>query len=87
MQFVAVKLGRDPALRLLAREFLRMKITDIRPSEDIPLLRAAVAEATEWTPKKRGIWRHRLKNGRIIEAEVTGCLMDIARRTASSVRP
>ncbi len=80
MQFVAVNAAAIRHYGYSREEFLSMKITDIRPAEDVPLLRAAVLEAIEWTPKKRGIWRHRLKNGRIIEAEVTGCLTEIGRR-------
>jgi PAS domain S-box-containing protein len=80
LEFVAVNAAAIRHYGYSREEFLRMKITDIRPAEDVPLLQAAVAEATEWTPRKRGIWRHRLKNGRIIEADVTGCLLEIARR-------
>src|SRR5437899_1335025 len=46
-------------------EFLRMKLTEIRPPED-------VARLKDYTSKRlkgltdAGLWRHRLKNGKII---------------------
>ncbi len=50
-------------------EFLNMKITDIRPEEDIPYLIRSVREDTEPTQRHRG-WRHRKKNGTIIYVEI-----------------
>ena len=49
------------------QEFLRLKITDIRPEEDVPRL-------LEW-PHSSGIrsageWRHRLKDGAVIDVEI-----------------
>src|SRR5579862_3892840 len=52
-------------------EFLRMKITDIRPSEDIPRL-LDVARSDGMQPLAfLGQWRHRRKNGQVFEVEVT----------------
>ena len=56
-------------------EFLSMTLKDIRPAEDLPLLSAALrTEATSGGASKgtRGVWRHRKKNGQIIDVEVTG---------------
>jgi PAS domain S-box-containing protein len=50
-------------------EFLRMTLLDIRPPEDEARFRAAVAVA----PSPRwgaGVWRHRKKDGTIIEVDV-----------------
>jgi PAS domain S-box-containing protein len=51
-------------------EFLRMSIFDIRPSEDIPRLR----DHLEAVPVagSLSIWRHRKKDGTIIDVEVRG---------------
>jgi len=50
-------------------EFLRMTLKDIRPEEDVSkLLDAAAAPAS--TFKEAGMWRHRKKDGRIINVEV-----------------
>jgi PAS domain S-box-containing protein len=51
-------------------ELLRMRITDIRPVEDIP----RVLEAVRDSPSAlafRGHWRHLRKNGQIFEVEIT----------------
>jgi diguanylate cyclase (GGDEF)-like protein/PAS domain S-box-containing protein len=50
-------------------EFLSMQITDIRPPEEVPALLAAINEPLGLTHSET--WKHVLKDGRIIEAEVT----------------
>ena len=51
-------------------EFLRMRITDIRPADDIPRLLQA-ARNLKKSPQSQDCWRHRRKNGEVFEAEVT----------------
>lgn len=51
------------------REFLRMSVTDIRPADEIERLRESVS--TRHGLQSSGVWRHVLKNGRVIEVEVT----------------
>jgi PAS domain S-box-containing protein len=51
-------------------EFLRFKITDIRPLEDIPALLESTARAGN-EPESSGPWRHIKKSGEIIYADVT----------------
>ena len=51
-------------------EFLSLTIRDIRPPEDIPL----VEESVRTTPPETfnsGVWRHRLRDGTLINVEVT----------------
>jgi PAS domain S-box-containing protein len=51
-------------------EFLKLKITDIRPAEEIP----AVLESAQQAPDRAetsGPWRHRKKSGEVIEVEVS----------------
>ncbi len=50
-------------------EFLQMGITDIRPSEDIEKLLRNIAVSTEML-ESAGPWKHRLKNGEVIDVEV-----------------
>jgi len=51
-------------------EFLRFKITDIRPLEDVPAVLESAAGASS-EPQTSGPWRHRKKSGEIIYVEVT----------------
>jgi len=51
-------------------EFLSLTIKDIRPSEDIPALMESVAKAPRRT-ETAGIWRHRKKDGTLIDVEIT----------------
>ena len=50
-------------------EFLTMTLRDIRPPEDVPALEKAVAGVTSGL-NPSGVWRHRKKNGQLIEVEV-----------------
>jgi two-component system cell cycle sensor histidine kinase/response regulator CckA len=50
-------------------EFLGMTIRDIRPPEDIPALARQIAsESSEY--QQSGVWRHRKKDGTVIEVEI-----------------
>jgi len=51
-------------------EFLSMTIKDIRPPEDVPALIHELAKITDGF-KSAGIWRHRKKDGSIINVEIT----------------
>jgi PAS domain S-box-containing protein len=62
-------------------EFLSMTIRDIRPRDDV----AAVEESVRMQPAEifnAGIWRHRLKDGTLINVEITSHeLLFLGRRT------
>ncbi len=62
-----------------AEEFLSMTMKDIRPEEEVRRLLSA-----DWkmTFNKSGIWKHRLKNGNIIHAEISTHAVDYEGRTA-----
>lgn len=62
-------------------EFLAMTIADIRPSEDKSALFANVAALTE-SRNEAGVWRHRLKSGKIIHVDITSHIMDCDGRSA-----
>jgi two-component system cell cycle sensor histidine kinase/response regulator CckA len=49
-------------------EFLRMRLTDIRPPQDVPRLIEALASVGAGFHS--GDWRHRLKDGRLIDVEI-----------------
>ena len=52
-------------------EFLGMTIFDIRPKEDVPLLRECMAVHVDSGLMMAGAWRHAKKDGTIITVEVT----------------
>src|SRR5205823_14832210 len=62
----------DAAVKLYGysrQEFLDMRITDIRPAEDVGALLQDVARARP-DLQHSGTWRHLLKNGRVIDVEI-----------------
>jgi PAS domain S-box-containing protein len=65
-------------------DFLAMTIKDIRPAEDIPALYDSVAKGSEGVDKA-GAWRHRKKDGTIIEVEITSHLLVFADRRAELI--
>ena len=65
-------------------EFLRMTVKDIRPPEDIPEVLQRV-RSTEADYGFAGQWRHRRKDGTIIEAEVSWHRLTFAGRPAKLV--
>ena len=52
-------------------EFLSLTIVDLRPPEELPRLYANLRSATNDTLEKAGAWRHRKKDGSIIDVEIT----------------
>ena len=71
LEFLEVNASAERQYGYTREEFLKMKITDIRPSEDIPRL-LDVARTDGMQPLQfLGQWRHRRKNGQVFEVEVT----------------
>jgi PAS domain S-box-containing protein len=65
-------------------EFRQMRITDIRPAADMPLLLEHLK--SERSPlQASGPWRHQFKDGRIIEVEITSHTLKWAGRRAALV--
>ncbi len=74
LHFVEVN---DAAVRLygyLREEFCAMKVTEIRPPEEVPALLAKIEQlrSGETGLRSFGVWKHRLKDGRIIDVDVSG---------------
>ncbi|HEX6706790.1 MAG TPA: ATP-binding protein [Albitalea sp.] len=62
-------------------EFLAMTIRDIRPAEDVALVEASVRDTPRHTFNS-GVWRHRLKDGTLINVEITSHeMVYLGRRT------
>ncbi|HUG52991.1 MAG TPA: PAS domain S-box protein [Vicinamibacteria bacterium] len=64
-------------------EFLAMRITDIRPAEDVPRLLAAIVPPDL---AHSGEWRHRKKDGAVIKVQVVSHVLDFAGRRAALVQ-
>lgn len=65
-------------------EFLDMTIMDIRPGDDVDLLRTYIATDNLETDHA-GEWRHRRKNGSMINVEITSNRVNFAGRAAEFV--
>lgn len=62
----------DAAIELYGysrEEFLNMTIRDIRPPEELPRLLEDIKKVAAEADSRRGLWRHRKKNGEIIIVE------------------
>jgi len=72
---LAIKDVNESAIRRYGysrEEFLSLTIKDLRPAEDTP----AILESAKKAPngaETTGIWRHRKKNGAVIDVEITSC--------------
>jgi len=65
-------------------EFLTMTIKDIRPAADVPVLLESLTPGFSGLDEA-GVWRHRKKDGQIIEVEITSHTVDFAGRPAEIV--
>ncbi len=81
LRFLAVNHAAVARYGYSREEFLRMAITDIRPPEDVPALLANVAEPRP-ALQHSGEWRHRCKDGRIIDVEITSHTITFSGRPA-----
>jgi diguanylate cyclase (GGDEF)-like protein/PAS domain S-box-containing protein len=71
LKFLAVNEAASRQYGFSSREFLTMTIADIRPEEDLPALSEAIAKPIHEL-QEATIWRHRKKNGEIIDVEIFG---------------
>lgn len=65
-------------------EFLTMTIKDIRPPEEIPRLLGNISKINAGLDKA-GIWTHRIKNGALIQVEVTAHSITFGGRPAGLI--
>ncbi len=62
-------------------EFLARGVSDIRPASEIPALLQHIGELRD-DMQRSGAWRHCLKDGRIIDVEITSHRLEFAGRDA-----
>jgi two-component system, cell cycle sensor histidine kinase and response regulator CckA len=65
-------------------EFLRMTIADLRPVEDVQAPTTALG-ACRPTVDRRGVWRHRRKDGSFLDVEITSYCLPFGDRPACIV--
>ncbi|WKZ37327.1 MAG: PAS domain S-box protein [Anaerolineales bacterium] len=58
------------------RQFLKMTLKDIRPAEDVPHLMEDIGKKRQ-PFQSSGPWRHQLKNGKIIDVEITSHTLEV----------
>lgn len=84
LRFLAVNSAAVRKYGYTIAEFLAMTVKDIRPSEDVPALLESVAHVREGKENVSD-WRHRLKNGSIIDVEITSYALNFSGRPAEVV--
>ncbi len=84
VRFLAVNAAAVRKYGYTRDEFLAMTLKDIRPPEDIPAMLETV-KALGDENESSGAWRHRLKDGTVIETENTSYAMTFLGRLARVV--
>lgn len=81
LQFLEVNAAAVAHYGFSRDEFLAMRISDIRPLEDIQRLLDNLAEQRLVLERSEG-WRHRLKDGRVIDVEILSHTLTFGDRPA-----
>jgi PAS domain S-box-containing protein len=84
LRFLAVNAAAVRKYGYSSDEFLAMTIKDIRPPDDVPVLLGSLS-ATRDGNESDGIWRHRRKDGTVIDVEITSYALNFAGRDAEVV--
>jgi PAS domain S-box-containing protein len=82
--FLAVNNAAIHSYGYSRKEFLKMTLKDIRPSEDIPRLTDNISNVTEGLDVA-GTWRHKKKDGSNIDVEIISHTINFAGRDAEMV--
>jgi PAS domain S-box-containing protein len=84
LRFLAVNAAAVRKYGYSVDEFLAMTIKEIRPTEDIPFLLESVGHLSDGKDST-GIWRHRRKDGSVIDVEITSYALNFVGRPAEVV--
>ncbi|HXH63149.1 MAG TPA: CHASE3 domain-containing protein [Gemmatimonadales bacterium] len=84
LRFLTVNAAAVAAYGYTPEEFQSLTIRDIRPPEEVPALEARM-EGLRHGKSKDGIWRHRRKDGSLLEVEVVSHAVTYAGRPATLV--
>ncbi len=80
LRFLEVNQAATARYGYTREEFLNMTLADIRPPEDVGRLKETVAESSGLVVPAQ--WRHRLKDGRLIDVEVASHTISYGGRPA-----
>jgi PAS domain S-box-containing protein len=81
LAFLTVNHAAEEKYGYSRAEFQKMTLRDIHPPEDIPALEANIQQGRP-ALQHSGVWRHRLKDGRLIEVEITSHTLEYDGRPA-----
>ena len=84
LRFLAVNIAAITHYGYRQEEFLAMTIRDIRPPGDVPALLANVS-ATDAGPDHAGVWRHRKRDGSLLDVEISSHEIEFDGRRARVV--
>ena len=86
LSFLAVNSAAVHRYGYSRQEFLAMTVKDIRPPEQVPALLEAVANVRDGDGiNPSGVWKHRRKDGTVIDVEITSHPIDFTGRRAEFV--
>ncbi|MCU0577955.1 MAG: PAS domain S-box protein [Desulfobacterota bacterium] len=85
LSFLAVNEAATTHYGFSREEFLAMTIAEIRPAEEVPRLLENVARVGDKGFDKTDIWKHRKKDGTLIEVEITSHYLEYQGREARLV--
>jgi two-component system cell cycle sensor histidine kinase/response regulator CckA len=85
LNFLAVNEAAVRAYGYSRAEFLAMKITEIRPPEDVDALLADLNQRGGPGSPAPGTWRHRRKDGSLVDVEITAGKVQFEGRPAALV--
>jgi PAS domain S-box-containing protein len=84
LAFLAVNEAAIRTYGFSRQEFLSMTITDIRPAEEVPRLLGELARLDD-EPESNGCWKHRKKDGDLIDVQTSSHSIDFNGSSAQLV--
>jgi PAS domain S-box-containing protein len=84
LRFLAVNAAAVRKYGYSSDEFLAMTIKDIRPPEEVPAMLEIVLSANDGS-EKSGLWRHRRKDGILMDVEITSYALNFSGRPAEVI--
>ena len=87
LKFLAVNEAAIRQYGFSRQEFLSMTLANIRPEEDVPRLLKAIEQPIHGLREEASLWRHRKKDGSIIDVEIVGHELDFHGVQAELVAP